>query len=191
MDTAPSYRRCSGRDRHAIHAIRDSVEEWLSSRGLEEQASDHWSGRAHAAIDQLLDQGRFVGLYRDDRPVIVAALAKPDMDFWTQDDDLHSAWYIARMMTATHGQGLGRQLIELIAVAAAASGRRSLRLDCMRDNTTLHDYYRRLGFTLVRIVDHPTRRSGALFQLQVGNLLPAPWDDHSGPLSDSLQTNRK
>jgi ribosomal protein S18 acetylase RimI-like enzyme len=166
--------------------MRDHVEGWLTDRGMGEQASPHWSGRAHEAIDRLLDQGRFVGLYLDDKPMIVAALAGPDMDFWTEHDDLHSAWYIARMMTASHGQGLGRQLVQLIGVAAAANGRRFLRLDCMRDNFALHDYYRHLGFTLVRMVEHPTRRSGALFQQPVGNLLPAPWDDESGPAPADL-----
>lgn len=173
---APAFRRCSDHDRRALHALRDHVEGWLTDRGLEEQASPHWSNRAHRAIDRLLDQERFVGLYHDDQPMIVAALAGPDLDFWTEQDDLPSAWYVARLMTATHGQGLGGQLLRLIAIAAAANGRQSLRLDCLRDNPRLHDHYRDLGFTLIRTVDHPTRRSGALFQQQVADLLPAPWD---------------
>ncbi len=74
----------------------------------------------------------------------------------------------------------------MVSIAAAAYGRRSLRLDCMRDNTRLHDYYRKLGFTLVRMVEHPTRKSGALFQQPVDNLLPPPWDDQSGPVPADL-----
>lgn len=178
----PVFHRCSDQDRAALHAMRDQTEVWLTDHGFAEQANQRWSGRAHAAIDRLLDQGRFVGLYIEGEPVVIAALAGPDMDFWTDADDLHAAWYIARMMTNRHGEDYGRQLVQLIAVAAAADGRRFLRLDCMRENTRLHAYYRRLGFEPVRIVEHPQRRSGALFQLPLSDLLPAPWDEGwSGP----------
>lgn len=47
---------------------------------------------------------------------------------------------------------------------AARAGKTWLRLDAWRTNTALHDYYRRHGFTDVRIVDLPWRGSGALFQ---------------------------
>jgi hypothetical protein len=39
----------------------------------------------------------------------------------------------------------------------------SLRRDCAKNNTRLHDYYRQLGFALWTI-DLPRRKSGALFQ---------------------------
>lgn len=41
----------------------------------------------------------------------------------------------------------------MIAVAAAADGRRSLRLDTMRENIGMHDYYRAQGFHLVRVAE--------------------------------------
>lgn len=98
------------------------------------------------------------------------------MDFWTDDDDLGSAWYVARMMTADHGRGHGSALIEALSIAAAADGRRYLRLDCMRRNQQLHAYYQRLGFQPVRMVERPDRESGALFQRPVSGILPKPWD---------------
>ena len=169
-------RRCDDRDRDLLHSLRDHTERWLVAHGWAEQADPHWSDRAHIAIDRLLDTGRFVALCDTDWPLVVGALSAPDMDFWTPDDELHSAWYIARMMTAQHGHGYGALLVEMIAVAAAASGRQFLRLDCMRENTKLHDYYRSLGFRLVRIVDHPERKSGALFARSLAGLVPTPWD---------------
>lgn len=174
-----TFRRCDEGDRDHLHALRSHVERWLAVRGFEQQGDEHWSARAHLAIDRLLDGGRFVALCRDDWPVVVAALTRPDMDFWTEDDDLGSAWYIARLMTADHGSGYGTQLIETLAVAAAAAGRRYLRLDCMRENTALHRYYRTIGFDQVRIVEHPERESGALFQRPLAGLFPQPWDSAS------------
>jgi ribosomal protein S18 acetylase RimI-like enzyme len=171
-----SLRRCDSRDRDLLHGLRDHTERWLTARGWGEQADARWSERAHAAIDRLLDSGRFVALSDNDWPLAVGAFSAPDLDFWTSDDDLSSAWYVARMMTAHHGHGYGALLVEMIAVAAAADGRDALRLDCMRENLRLHDYYRSLGFTLVRLVEHPDRRSGALFERPLAGLVPQPWD---------------
>lgn len=169
-------RICDDADRPLLHALRNHVEHWLAEHGRESHQDPHWSKRAHTAIDAFLDQRRFVALCDEHWPLAVGALAPPDRDFWTEDDDLHSAWYIARMMTAHHGAGYGSQLLEMIAVAAAANGRRVLRLDCMRENTSLHNYYRAQGFQLVRIVEHPDRESGALFARPVIDTLPPPWD---------------
>jgi ribosomal protein S18 acetylase RimI-like enzyme len=174
--SALKFRRCNDGDRDQLHALRSHAEAWLAKRGFEQQGDEHWSSRAHLAIDRLLDTGRFVALCDDDWPLVVAALSRPDMDFWTADDDLSSAWYLARMMSADHGHGYGALLVETLAVAAAANGRTSLRLDCMRENTGLHGYYRRLGFQPVRVVEHPERESGALFERPVNGLIPSPWD---------------
>jgi hypothetical protein len=46
------------------------------------------------------------------------------------------------------------------------SGPRFIRVDCATGNGELHGYYKRLGFSHVRTVDLPHRRSGALFQRQ-------------------------
>lgn len=170
------FRKCTEQDRDHLHALRNHVERWLAQRGFEQQGDEYWSKRAHLAIDRLLDAGRFVALCVDDWPVAVAALAHPDMDFWTEDDNLAAGSYVARMMSADHGHGYGAQLLDVLAVAAAAQGRSFIRLDCMRENTALHDYYRRLGFRLVRIVERDDRESGALFERPVLDLMPEPWD---------------
>lgn len=164
-------------DRPLLHEIRSNLETWLAARGYEDHSDPHWSTKAHAAIDLFHDQRRFIGLVDQGETVAVGALGGPDMNFWTADDDLHSAWYIARVMVVRHGSDYGAQLIEIVAMMAAAAGRRYLRLDCMRENTRLHEYYLRRGFRLVRIAHHPDRESGALFERDVTNLLPATtWD---------------
>ncbi|GAB3175871.1 hypothetical protein GCM10027059_49880 [Myceligenerans halotolerans] len=169
-------RRCRDDDRAVIHALRDQVEVWLAEHGWPDQQGPHWSKLAHQAIDRLLDQGRFVALTEGEALLVVGALAPPDEDFWTEADDLDQAWYLARVMSATHGEGYGALFIEMIAAAAAGAGRSALRLDCMRDNTRLHSYYQSLGFELVRIVEHPHRMSGALFERRLENVLPPSWN---------------
>lgn len=164
-------------DRPLLHEVRSNLEVWLAERGYEDHSDPYWSKKAHAAIDRFHDERRFIGLVDQGETVAVGALAGPDMNFWTSDDELHSAWYIARVMVVHHGRDYGAQLIEIVAMMAAATGRQLLRLDCMRENTRLHDYYLHRGFRLVRIVEHPDRESGALFERPLAGLLPATtWD---------------
>lgn len=47
---------------------------------------------------------------------------------------------------------------------ATRAGKPLLRLDAWKSNPGLHRYYLSQGFQLVRVVDLPHRRSGALFE---------------------------
>ena len=53
------------------------------------------------------------------------------------------------------GHGWGRALIEWAARATADAGHDRLRLDTAAHNTTMVDYYRALGFTVLREADLP------------------------------------
>ncbi|NLT57156.1 MAG: GNAT family N-acetyltransferase [Actinomycetales bacterium] len=169
-------RTCDEGDRKLLHDLRRKSEEWLAAKGVE-QYQGVWSARAHTQIDKLLDERRFVALCDGaDRTLAVGALVGPDMDFWTEDDDLHTAWYIARLMVNTHGTGAGATLLDGVALAAAMDGRKYLRLDCWRTNIALHGYYETKGFYKVRLVEVSHRKSGALFQRSVRDKCPTPWD---------------
>ena len=158
-------RTCDDNDRALLHELRTASEKWLAEKGLD-QYQGHWSERAHANIDQLLDDRRFVALCDgNDEVLAVAALVGPDLDFWTEEDDLHSAWYVARLMVARHGEGAGARLLDALALAAALDGRQYLRLDCWRRNTGLHNFYEQQGFQFVRVEMLKSRESGALFSV--------------------------
>lgn len=66
------------------------------------------------------------------------------------DSEMKAA-YIHRLAVKDgfHNQGMGEQIINLAAEAAAAKGKTFLRLDCSNDNTSLCNYYEGLGFTRV------------------------------------------
>lgn len=161
----------------AILKLRDSVEHWLDERGDEQFQNEDFSARARDHIKRLVLDKKFVILEDEaERMLAVGALVRPDMDFWTEADDLGSAWYIGRLMVAEHGRDYGGQLLDLMALAAAGDGRKYLRLDCWRSNVGLQAYYLARGFEHVRTVEHPHRLSGALFQRDVTVALPRPWD---------------
>jgi ribosomal protein S18 acetylase RimI-like enzyme len=62
------------------------------------------------------------------------------------------------------GANVGQVMLDWATKRAAAASKRWLRLDAWKDNVGLHSYYERTGFQLVRIVNLPHRRSGALYQ---------------------------
>ncbi|MFR9796084.1 GNAT family N-acetyltransferase [Streptomyces sp. MS06] len=69
------------------------------------------------------------------------------------------------------GAGVGGTLLDWASERAATQGKQWLRLDAWKDNQGLHRFYKNAGFTLVRVVDLPHRRSGALFQRATGHVL--------------------
>jgi hypothetical protein len=60
-------------------------------------------------------------------------------------------------------RNLGADILDWASDQVRLAGRKFLRLDAWTNNVALHDYYMRLGFRLVRIVDSPSG-SGALFE---------------------------
>lgn len=165
-------------DTAEILAMRDHVESWLDQRGEDQFNDDTFTAKSRVHIQQLLDDQRFAVLTSGDGTPIhaVGALVGPDRDFWHQDDDLETAWYVARLMVREHGRRYGEQLLDLIAVWAQAAGAKWLRLDCWRQNERLHDYYRANGFQLVRVEEVAWRKSGALFARELVSAVPTPWN---------------
>lgn len=77
--------------------------------------------------------------------------------------------YVHRMAVSRRAAGgIGGAILDWAGAHAAAQGKQWLRLDAWKDNEGLHRYYKTVGFTLVRIVDLPHGRSGALFQRHTG-----------------------
>jgi GNAT superfamily N-acetyltransferase len=170
-------RTADAEDLEYILGLREHVERWLAEEGEEQYQKAHFARSSRKHIHQLVQDGRFVILEDEtENRLAVGALVPPDLDFWTETDELHTAWYVGRLMTNHHGRDYGGQLLDLLAQAAAHDGRKYLRLDCWRTNTGLHAYYRNHGFQHIRTVDAAHRLSGALFQREVPHQLPSAWD---------------
>jgi GNAT superfamily N-acetyltransferase len=154
---------------------------WLASRGIDQwqypphldriersiAAGECWlavnehDDAADVHDDAANQHGRSVGTITVDRHA--------DPDFWTPADQPDAALYAHRMVVRRDyaGAGLGHLMLDHAGGLARDAGKRWLRLDAWRDNPGLHDYYLRLGFRLVRVVEVEGRRSGALFQREV------------------------
>lgn len=148
---------------HVVEALLSGASMWLASRGI-----DQWQYPPHRdRIAAALAQGVcFLGFEADEPVATIQVDDFADPEFWTPSDAPETALYVHRMAVRrdTAGRNVGAQLLDWAGSHAASQGKAWLRLDAWKDNLGLHRYYKSVGFTLVRIVDLPHRRSGALFQ---------------------------
>ncbi|WP_410537484.1 GNAT family N-acetyltransferase [Streptomyces sp. KL2] len=149
-----------------VESLLRGASSWLASRGI-----DQWQYPPHRdRIVAALEQGVCFLAFEDGEPIATIQVDDfADPEFWSPDDEPGAALYVHRMAVSREaaGTGVGGKLLEWAADRAAVQGKRWLRLDAWKDNEGLHQYYKAVGFTLVRIVDLPHRRSGALFQRPV------------------------
>ncbi|MFI2298394.1 GNAT family N-acetyltransferase [Actinacidiphila glaucinigra] len=157
-----------------VEGLLSEASRWLASRGI-----DQWQYPPHRdRITAALEEGLCFLAFEDSEPIATLQVdGFADPEFWTEDDDPSAALYLHRMAVSrgVAGGDVGMRLLDWAAGRAAALGKRWLRLDAWKDNDGLHCYYRAAGFTLVRIVDLPHRRSGALFQRPSGRLTSKNW----------------
>ena len=160
--SAVTIRLAEGEDDIAIVAkLWTEVAAWLA-----EQGTDQWQYpiKMHN-IEAAVAAGSCWIAEEDGEPVgtiTVDTNAEPGL--WT-DEELSDAVIVHRMVIARRhaGRNLGDILLQHAEDLGRKLGRHWIRLDAWTTNTLLHDYYRRVGFRLVRIAD-PTLISAALFE---------------------------
>jgi len=154
-------------DLTAVARLLDEAGNWMRSRGI----TDQWPIRFPLSdLAQRVDRGELHIACDDDTAIGTFALDNyADREFWHDDPDGTRAGYLHRLTVARDpaGQGIGAKLVDHAASLVANSGRHWLRLDCAKNNTRLHAYYTHLGFTHLRTIDIPHRKSGALFERHV------------------------
>ncbi|MFJ6705742.1 MULTISPECIES: GNAT family N-acetyltransferase [unclassified Streptomyces] len=150
-----------------VEALLREASAWLASRNI-----DQWQYPPHRdRITVALERGVCFLAFQYGEPIATIQVDDfADPEFWTPDDKPDTALYVHRMAVRreTAGVGVGGMLLDWASEHAAAQGKQWLRLDAWKDNKGLHRFYKGAGFTLLRIVDLPHRRSGALFQRATG-----------------------
>lgn len=157
-------------DAGTVAALWDDARSWLAEIG-----SDQWQYPVRAArVAASIAAGECWIVDGDTGPVATVTLdGHADPDFWTEADDPGSALYVHRMVVrrSAADAGLGGALLDWASRHAAGAGRSWLRLDCWVTNHALRRWYAAQGFTHVRTVVLPHRRSGALYQRPAGVVL--------------------
>lgn len=161
-----SVRQATPADVGTVVELWNEAKEWLASNGL-----DQWQYpvKMHN-INKAIEAGAcwLVESPSGEAVATVTLDANADPSLWTPEDEPNQALYVHRLVVrrSAAGRSLGVEILDWAGLQARAAGRRFLRLDAWTNNVDLHDYYRSLGFRLLRVVDHPSH-SGALFERQV------------------------
>jgi ribosomal protein S18 acetylase RimI-like enzyme len=146
----------------AVAIVREASD-WLAQQGFE------WLRRFPGATPQRVEEGKVWLAYLDGiaEPVATVALeTNADPEWWgDQETDALFVHGLAVRREAG-GLSLGSRLLDFAGDQAARRSLPWIRLDCHKSNGQLQEYYRRNGFTHLRTVDLPHRKSGALFQRQ-------------------------
>ncbi|MFB7761472.1 GNAT family N-acetyltransferase [Streptomyces xiamenensis] len=146
-----------------VEALLSEASAWLASRGI-----DQWQYPPHRdRITRALNEGVCFLALVDRNPVgTIQVDTFADPEFWTPEDKPETALYVHRMAVrrSPDSRGAGATMLDWAVDRAAGAEKAWLRLDAWKDNPGLHRYYEAKGFTRLRVVDLPHRRSGALFQ---------------------------
>ena len=125
----------------------DEIEEILSgaARWLRERGIDQWPDPfPRARVDESFASGDLYVARVDGVIAATFTLQWEDELFWGPQPPV--AGYIHAVAVRREHAGLGRELIDWAAGAVRNKGRTYLRLDCMRNNPRIRDYYEALEF---------------------------------------------
>ncbi len=134
----------SSDDVDIILSLRDEAASWMVERGI-----NQWSPGElpHTMIeDRVSEESVFLLLRGDAKAVGTVTLLWSDELIW--GERAADAGYVHMLIVekALRGAGLGRALLAWAESHVAERGRRFARLDCVRDNRRLRDWYEDAGY---------------------------------------------
>nr|WP_192964719.1 GNAT family N-acetyltransferase [Streptomyces venezuelae] len=150
-----------------LAGLRTEAEGWLQALGTDQWSDPETGARAISKWRATIDDGRaWVISDPSGRTVGTVSRGPADRDFWRDEDEPESGFYVYKLMTSRSmaGKGLGSLVLDWSCRVATAEGRRWVRLDCWRTNRGLQAYYEQLGFEHVRTEAPGHRKSGWLAQ---------------------------
>jgi GNAT superfamily N-acetyltransferase len=112
---------------------------------LRDRGIDQWPDPfPRLRVDEAFERGDLYVARSGGEIAATFTLQWEDELFWGPQPPV--AGYIHAVAVRREHAGLGRELIEWAVRAVRDSGRAYLRLDCMRDNARIREYYEALGF---------------------------------------------
>jgi ribosomal protein S18 acetylase RimI-like enzyme len=140
-------------DLEGVLSILEEARQWLLAKGIPEQ----WP-RPHPpeAIAWRIECRETYLAYHHGQAIATFTLQGSDVQTW--GDLPGEAMYVHGLAVrrAFAGQQIGEQLLQLAAEICTAMGKPYLRLDCWAGNTTLSQYYERVGFERCGAREWPT-----------------------------------
>jgi GNAT superfamily N-acetyltransferase len=125
-----------------VAALLDEATVWVGERGYEQWPLPFPRDELEVAIER----GEVYVAELDGDTVATVTLLWDDPMYWGKRPPDAAYLHKLAVRRACAGQRVGSAIVECADAAAAASGRRFLRLDCLRDNPGIRAYYEELGF---------------------------------------------
>jgi ribosomal protein S18 acetylase RimI-like enzyme len=127
-------------DLDEVLEILSAAASWLKERGI-----DQWPDPfPRARVEDSLGRDELYVARAGEEIAATFTLQWEDELFWGTQPPV--AGYIHAVAVRREHAGLGPALIDWAAAAVRDAGRPLLRLDCMRDNSRIREYYEALGF---------------------------------------------
>ncbi|GLW75004.1 hypothetical protein Kpho02_73010 [Kitasatospora phosalacinea] len=166
-------RRATPDDVPTLMEMRAEAEQWLAEMGVDQWSDPDLGERAVQGWLEKINRGRTWVVTRSGRIAATISRDRADTDFWREEDVLHDAFYVYKLIVARSEAGthLGARLLDWASVIAAAEGKSWVRLDVWRNNKGLQKYYEKQGFSHVRTEAPSHRLSGWLGQRPAGTVL--------------------
>jgi ribosomal protein S18 acetylase RimI-like enzyme len=141
-----SVEKAGPQDALSLLALRQELEAWLESRGVEQWGRDEVS-RSDVECQVAADEWRVVRA--PDGLQAAMRLLWSDEPIW-QHQNTHAAYVHGLMVRrADGGRGLGAALLRWAAAQARKAEAPCLRLDCVESNVRLRAFYAAQGFVEV------------------------------------------
>ena len=137
-----NVRPAAPQDAEVVADLLDEATRWVGGLGFE-----HWPlPFPRDELGAAIVRGEVYVADLDGVAVATVTLLWDDPMYWGERPA--DAAYVHKLAVrrACAGQRIGTAIVEWADATAATSGRRFLRLDCLRDNPGIRSYYERLGF---------------------------------------------
>jgi ribosomal protein S18 acetylase RimI-like enzyme len=144
--SAMEIMRISAADTARVAAIYRECALWLHAKGLD-QWSHYLSEEAVPLVERRLREGEVYVATVEGQDAAVAVLQWDDAFWGERGQDSHAGYlHSLAVRRVFSGRNLGRDLIHWAMQQARARGKTVLRLDTLKENAKLMNYYRELGF---------------------------------------------
>jgi GNAT superfamily N-acetyltransferase len=137
-----NVRRAQREDARTIAELLDEATSWVHELGYEQWPLPFPRDELEAAIDRA----EVFVVEDDEDPVATVTLLWDDPMYWGERPP--DAAYVHKLAVRRDrsGRGIGAAIVAWANAEALEAGRAYLRLDCLRDNPGIRDYYEQLGF---------------------------------------------
>lgn len=132
------------KDIPAILEILKQRCEWLNQKDIEQWGEWYYTEMYNKEYFMKKMQTDRLYVAKEKDEVLGSFLLKTeDQDYW---EDNESAYYIHHFVTKLGNPNLGIKMLKFMENLAKKNSIHYLRLDCMKTNTRLNEYYSKYGF---------------------------------------------